>query len=85
VSPGLFLAALIVLIGAQCAALLSPGRRYPVALVLAAAGFAGGELFALATHLGGPVLGGLHPVAGAAGIAVAESGGALLAPARRAP
>jgi hypothetical protein len=85
VSPGLFLAAVIVLIGAQCVAFVSPRRRYAVALVLAAAGFAGGELFALATHVGGPVLGGLHPVAGAAGIVVAESGGALLAPVRRPP
>lgn len=84
-SPGLVVGALIVLIGAQCASLVAPRRRYVVGLMLAAAGFVGGELVALATHLSGPALGGLHPLADAVGVIVAEGAGAVVAPARRGP
>jgi len=85
VSPGLLVGALLVLIGAQLTGLVRPGRPYLLALALAAAGFVAGELLAILSHAGGPLLGGLHPVADAAGIAVAEAAGALLTPVRGGP
>jgi hypothetical protein len=85
VSPGLVVGALLVLIGAQLAAVVQPRRHYVAALLLAAVGFVAGELFAIPTHLGGPLLAGLHPLADAVGIAIAEAVGLLLAPVRRAP
>lgn len=84
-SPGLALGLLMVLIGAQVTRVASHGVRFAWALLLGAAGFVLGELFAIATHVGGPLLAGLHPVADGAAIALAELGGALLAPRRRAP
>lgn len=83
-SPGLVFGALLVLIGAQVVRLVSPSRaRYVWLVLLAAAGFVAGEMFAIATRVGGPLLAGLHPVADAAAIALAEIGAALLAPPRR--
>ena len=83
-SPGLALAILFVLIGAQVSWMAMPRRRsYLLALVLAAAGLVAGELVAIATRLGGPELGVLHPVADALGVALFEVTGAVLAPARR--
>jgi Co/Zn/Cd efflux system component len=79
VSPGLLLGVVFALVGAQLTRLIAPRRLgYPVVLALAAAGVVGGELVAIALHAGGPVLGPLHPVADAAGMAVLEVGGALL-------
>ena len=78
-SPGLALGVLIVLIGAQVAWLARAVRvRYVWVLLLALAGFVVGELFALATGVAGPVLGGLHPVVDAVAIALLECAGALL-------
>jgi hypothetical protein len=54
-----------------------------LALVLAAGGVVAGELVAIATHIGGPQLGALHPVADAIGVVLFEVSGAVLAPARR--
>jgi len=86
VSPGLALGVLLVLIGAQVAWLARAMRgRYVWVLLLAAAGFVGGELFAIATGIGGPLLAGLHPLADGIAIAAAEVAGALLAPNRRRP
>ena len=85
-SPGLALGVLIVLIGAQVAWLARAVRvRYVWMLILAAIGFVTGELFAIASGFGGPLLGALHPAADAAAIAVAEVVGAMLAPHRRRP
>ena len=85
-SPGLVAGVLIVLITAQAVRVVAPRRvRYVWLLVIAAAGFVLGELFALASGVGGPLLGGLHPVADVVAICAAEAGGALLAPGRRAP
>jgi hypothetical protein len=73
------LGVLFALLGAQVARLAGPRRLgYPMALVLAAAGVVGGEMAALALHVGGPALGPLHPLADAGGIAVLEVTGALL-------
>lgn len=83
-SPGLGLAILFVLIGTTLSALVLPGRRsLLVALLLAAAGVVAGELVAIATRIGGPELGALHPVADAVGVVLFEVAGAVLAPARR--
>ncbi len=83
-SPGLVLAVLFVLIGAQASRLAMPRRgSYLLALVLAASGLVAGELVAIATRIGGPQLGALHPVADAVGVALFEVTGAVLAPARR--
>jgi hypothetical protein len=83
VSPGIVLAVLIALIGAQLTRLVVPGRgNYLVAVVCAAVGLLGAELVALGGH-GGPVLGTVHPVADVVGIAVAEAVGLVLAAPRR--
>jgi hypothetical protein len=79
VSPGIVLAVLIALIGAQLTRLIVPGRgNYLVAVVCAGVGLLGAELVALGGH-GGPALGSVHPVADVVGIAVAEAGGLVLA------
>jgi len=84
VSPALILGALLVLIGAQVTRVVAPRQgSYVVAFVLAAAGFVAAELFAIATHIGGPGLGALHPLADVAGIAAAELLGWALLPAPR--
>jgi hypothetical protein len=84
VSPGLGLAILFVLIGTTVSALVMPRRNsILLALVLAAGGVVAGELVAIATHIGGPQLGALHPVADAIGVVLFEVSGAVLAPARR--
>jgi hypothetical protein len=84
VSPGLVLAILFVLIGATVSGLLMPRRgSYLLTLLLAAAGVVAGELVAIATRVGGPELGVLHPVADAVGVVLFEVTGAVLAPARR--
>ena len=85
-SPGILLAVLFALIGAQLTRLVWPRRLgYLVALVLAAAGVVAGELVALELHGGGPPLGPLHPLADAAGIAALEVVGALLRSPRSRP
>jgi hypothetical protein len=79
VSPGLLLGLLLALIGAQVARLVAPRRLgYPTALALAVAGVVVGELVAAGLLWGGPVLGPLHPLGDAAGIAVMEIIGATL-------
>jgi hypothetical protein len=84
VSPGLGLAILFVLIGTTVSTLVMPRRgRFPLALLLAAAGVVAGELVAISTRVGGPQLGALHPVADAVGVVLFEVTGAVLAPARR--
>jgi hypothetical protein len=84
VSPGLGLAILFVLIGTTVSALVMPRRNsILLAFVLAAGGVVAGELVAIATHIGGPQLGALHPVADAVGVVLFEVSGAALAPARR--
>ena len=82
-SPGIFLAVLIVAIGAQLTRVLVPGRgNYALALACAATGLLGAELVALGGH-GGPSMGAVHPVADAGGIAIVEAAGlALVAPTR---
>ncbi len=83
-SPGLGLAILFVLIGTTASALVTPRRgSFLLALLLAAAGVVSGELVAIATRVGGPQLGALHPVADAVGVVLFEVTGAVLAPARR--
>ncbi|HEY6468521.1 MAG TPA: hypothetical protein VI434_02015 [Candidatus Dormibacteraeota bacterium] len=83
-SPGLVLAILFVLIGATVSGLVRPRRgSFLLTLLLAAAGVLAGELVAIATHIGGPELGVLHPVADAVGVVLFEVAGAVLAPARR--
>jgi hypothetical protein len=83
VSPGLGLALLFVLIGAQLTRVLAPHRLgYVVSLLLAIVGLFAGELFALSTHAGGPTLGAVHPLADALGVAAFELAGALIAPKR---
>lgn len=82
-SPGLVLAILFVLIGATVSGLVMPRRgAFVLTLVLAAAGVVAGELVAIATRIGGPQLGVLHPVADAVGVVLFEITGAVLAPAR---
>ncbi len=71
-SPSLWLALLFVLIGAQVGRVMSPRVRYPVLLLLSAAGFVLAELAVNALHAGGPTVGALHPVADALGIGVCE-------------
>jgi len=84
VSPGLGLAILFVLIGTTLSALVMPRRGSILfAFVLAAVGVVAGELVAIATRVGGPQLGALHPVADAVGVVLFEVTGAVLAPARR--
>jgi hypothetical protein len=84
VSPELLLAILFVLIGATVSGIVRPRRgSFLLTLVLAAAGVLAGELVAIATHVGGPELGVLHPVADALGVVLFEVAGAVLAPARR--
>jgi hypothetical protein len=83
VSPGIVLAALIVAIGAQLTRVLVPGRgNYLLAIACAALGLLGAELVALGGH-GGPTIGVVHPLADAAGIAVVEVAGLILAAPRR--
>ncbi len=83
-SPGLGLAILFVLIGTTLSALVMPRRgSVLLAFVLAAAGVIAGEFVAIATKIGGPQLGALHPVADAVGVVLFEVAGAVLAPARR--
>jgi hypothetical protein len=79
-SPGLVLAALLVLIATQVTRLLLPGRGpYPWTLLLSAAGLIGGEMVAGSGYLASPALGVLHPLADAVVIAVLQAGGAYVA------
>lgn len=83
-SPGLGLAILFVLIGTTVSAMVMPRRgSFLLTLLLAAAGVVAGELVAIATRVGGPQLGALHPVADALGVVLFEVTGVVLAPARR--
>lgn len=82
-SPGIVLAILFVAIGAQLTRVLVPRRgNYPLAVACAAAGLLAAELLALEGP-GGPAVGAVHPVADAAGIAVVEAAGLVLAAPRR--
>jgi len=84
VSPGLGLAVLFVLIGAQVTRVAAPRRgAYLVLLLLSAAGVASGEAWAAETRLGGPALGALHPLPDVIAIAGFEVIGAVLTPRRR--
>lgn len=77
-SPGIVLAVVVVLIGAQVTRLVVPGRgSYPLAVACAAAGLLGGELIALSGH-GGPVLGAIHPLPDVVAIAALEAAGVIL-------
>lgn len=72
-TPSLWLALLIVLIGAQVGRVTAPRRvPYVVLLLLSAAGFVVAELGVNALHTGGPALGVLHPIADAIGIGLCE-------------
>ncbi len=78
-SPGLVLAALLVLITAQATRLTLPNRGpYVWTLLLSAAGLVAGEIVAGAGHLASPSLGVLHPVADVVAIGVLQVLGALL-------
>ena len=83
-SPALALAVLFVLIGAQVARVLSPRRgAYVWLLVYAVAGLVGAELVCIVLHIGGPMIGVLHPVADILGMALVETAGLALTPRRR--
>lgn len=76
-SPGVLLAVLIVLIGAQVTRLLAPGRgSYPFVLLLACGGTVAGEILAAVSGLGGPAIGPLHPLTDAVLIGAFEVTGA---------
>jgi hypothetical protein len=78
-SPGIVLAVLLVLIGAQVTRVVVPGRGpYVWSLALAVVGLIAGELIALSGHLQGPALGVLHPLPDALAMALAETAGALV-------
>jgi hypothetical protein len=84
-SPGIVLAVLFVLMGAQVTRLLAPGRgSYPWTLVLASGGVVAGEVLAAMAGWGGPQLGPLHPLPDAGVIALLELLGAQIAGARAA-
>ena len=79
ISPGVILAVLLALIGAQVTRVAAPGRGpYAWTLALSAVGLIAGELLALSGHLQGPALGVLHPLPDAVAIAIIETAGALV-------
>ena len=82
-TPALGLGLLFVLIGAQVAHLVTRRLPYLLALPLSAAGVLGAELVVALMRTGGPVVGVLHPVAEALGVAVCETAGAALTGSRR--
>ena len=78
-SPGLILAILIVLIGAQAARVIAPNRApYMWTIVLAVIGFLAGEIAALSPHLSGPAVGVIHPLPDVIVIAALEAAGSLV-------
>ncbi len=78
-SPGIVLAVVLTLIGAQATRVVAPDRGpYLWALSLAAVGLIVGELVALSGHLQGPAVGVLHPVIDVIVMAVVETAGVLV-------
>lgn len=78
-SPGLVLAAILVVIATQTARVVAPGRGpYLWTLLLSAAGLVAGEIVAGSGHLSQPALGVLHPLADLLAISVLQVAGALL-------
>ena len=78
-SPGLVLAALLVLVAAQVTRLVAPDRAPWLACVaLAAAGLVGAEVIAATGHLGGPAIGSTHPLLDGAIMAALEAAGAFV-------
>lgn len=84
-SPGLVLAILVALIGAQVARLADPEHgSYWWRLLLAAGGVVAGEVAAVSLHVPGPALGAVHLLPDAVAIALLEwLGGVLVNPTRR--
>ena len=79
-SPGLVLAALLVLILTQVVRVVLPGRGpYLWTLLLSAAGLVAGEVLAASGHLNAPSIGVLHPLADIVVIALLQVAGALVA------
>jgi hypothetical protein len=79
-SPGLVLAALLVIVTAQLTRLVAPGRGpYLWTLLLSVAGLIAGELIAGAGHLASPSVGVLHPLADVCLIAALQLVGAVVA------
>ena len=78
-SPGLVLAALLVLLATQITRVVSP-RRAPYAwtLLLSVAGLVIGELIAASGHLDGLAIGVVHPVADVLCIAAVQVLGLFL-------
>jgi len=77
-SPGLVLAAVLVLLATQLVRLFFPGRGpYALTLVLSVAGLVGGEMVAGTGHLAAPVLGVIHPLADVTLIAALQGAGVL--------
>ena len=63
-SPGLILAAIVVVLATQVVRLFFPGRGpYALTLLLSVAGLVGGEMVAGTGHLAAPTLGVIHPLA----------------------
>jgi len=86
-SPGLVLAALLVLLATQVTRLVAP-RRGPYAwtLLLSVAGLVSGELIAASGHLDRPAVGVVHPLADVLVIAAVQLLGRLLVgPGSRSP
>jgi len=78
-SPGLVLAAVVVLLSAQVTHLLRRGRGpHLVRLGLSALGLVGGELLAADGHLRRPTFGVLHPLADLVVIVALQAAGAIL-------
>ncbi|HEV3123880.1 MAG TPA: hypothetical protein VG266_04810 [Candidatus Dormibacteraeota bacterium] len=78
-SPGLVLAALLVVVATQAVRFAIPGRGpYLWTLLLSVAGLIGGEILAAAGHLANPSVGVIHPLADAVVMAALQLGGAAL-------
>ena len=85
-SPGLVLAALLVLLATQVTRLAAPGRGpYAWTLLLSVAGLVIGELLAASGHLDRPGVGVVHPVAELLMISALQGLGLLLVGPRRTP
>ena len=78
-SPGLVLAALLVLLATQITRFVAP-RRGPYAwtLLLSVAGLVIGELIAATGHFDGPSIGVVHPLADIAVVTIVQVLGLLL-------
>jgi hypothetical protein len=79
ISPGILLAALVVLVATQAYRnAVSPAVPYVVSLILGAIGLLGGEVIGLAVHLQGPPLGVIHPIPDLIAIAATEWSGSMM-------